>query len=50
MDGLMIGILVGIFVFSLLIYGGLALLFPEWVGIQGKAAKKIEESHRNNNE
>lgn len=30
---------------SILIYGGLALFFPEWVGIMGKVAKDAEKSH-----
>jgi hypothetical protein len=29
-------------------FGVFALLFPEWVGIQGKKASEIEESHRSN--
>ena len=37
------GIVVGIV--SILIYGGLALFFPEWVGITGKVAKEAERSH-----
>lgn len=39
-------VLGGFFVFVTLIYIAVALLAPEWVGIQGRLAKKIEEEHR----
>lgn len=42
----MIGLLIGFFVFCLLAYAGIAFFFPEWVGIQGSTAKKIEASHQ----
>ena len=31
---------------SVMIYAGLAVFFPEWVGITGKAALDAEKSHR----
>ena len=39
----------GFFVVLIIIYATVALLAPEWVGIQGKMAKKIEDSHRDPN-
>lgn len=30
---------------SIAVYGGLALFFPEWVGITGRVAKEAERSH-----
>jgi hypothetical protein len=38
------------FVVLIVIYAVVALLAPEWVGIQGKMAKKIEDSHREPNQ
>ena len=31
---------------SVMIYAGLAVFFPEWVGITGKVAKDAERSHK----
>lgn len=42
----MIWILIGLFIFITLIFVGCAMLFPELVGITGKRAKEIENSHR----
>jgi hypothetical protein len=36
----------GFFVLLVFLYAAVALLAPEWVGIQGRMAKKIEDSHR----
>lgn len=35
---------------SILAYGLLALMFPEWVGIAGKVARSAEKSHQENSE
>ncbi|WP_413290834.1 hypothetical protein [Bdellovibrio sp. HCB337] len=35
---------------SILIYGVLAVLFPEWVGIAGRVARSAEQSHQENSE
>ena len=39
-------ILTGLFIFVAIVFGALVVMAPEWVGIQGKMARKIEESHR----
>jgi hypothetical protein len=39
-------ILGGVFVVTTLIFIALAVLFPEFVGIQGKLAEKIEADQR----
>ena len=36
----------GLFTILTVIYIAVALVAPEWVGIQGRAAKEIEASHR----
>jgi len=33
------------FVFLAFVYIALVIFVPEWVGIQGRTARKIEESH-----
>lgn len=33
-------------IFSILVYGCLAVFFPEWVGITGKVALSAENSHK----
>lgn len=38
----------GFFVFMTIVYIAIALLAPEWVGIQGKVAKEIEKQHQKN--
>ena len=48
-DSLEIGwIMGGFFVFMTIVYIAIALLAPEWVGIQGKVAKEIEKQHQKN--
>lgn len=39
-------ILAGLFIFVTLAFVGVALFFPELVGITGKVAQEIEDSHR----
>jgi len=39
-------ILGGLFSIVTLVFIAIALMAPEWVGIQGRVARKIEESHR----
>lgn len=41
-----VGGIIVISLFSILIYGALAVFFPEWVGITGKVALGAESSHR----
>jgi hypothetical protein len=38
-------ILGGFFTFLVIVYVAIVIFIPELVGIQGKRAKKIEESH-----
>jgi hypothetical protein len=42
----MILFILGFVIFVTLAFVGVAFLFPEWVGIQGKLAQKIESEHR----
>ncbi len=42
----MIVIILGFVIFVSLAFVGVAFLFPEWVGIQGKLAQQIEADHR----
>ncbi|MEI7973369.1 MAG: hypothetical protein WCH11_03280 [Bdellovibrio sp.] len=42
----MIIFVLGFVIFITLAFVGLAFLFPEWVGIQGSLAQKIESEHR----
>lgn len=39
-------LIIGMSVFFFILYGVIAILFPEWVGITGKKAKQIEADHR----
>lgn len=39
-------ILAALFLFCTMAFVAFALFLPEWVGIQGKKAKEIENSHR----
>ena len=39
-------ILGGLFALLIMIFIGVAVFAPEWVGIQGKIAKEIESSHQ----
>ena len=36
----------GFMVFCIVVFLAIAVLFPEWVGIQGKLARKIEENQK----
>lgn len=39
-------ILGGIFTVTTFVFVAIAIFFPEWVGITGRVAKRIESSHR----
>lgn len=39
-------ILGGIFTVTTFVFIAIAIFFPEWVGITGQVAKRIESSHR----
>lgn len=41
---------IAVAIFSVVVYAFLAILFPEWVGITGKVAKRAEESHAEGSE
>jgi len=36
----------GLFLLSIMIYVGIMIFYPEWVGITGKKALEAERSHR----
>jgi hypothetical protein len=39
-------IMTGFFILITVVFFAIAFFFPEWVGIQGKVAKEIESSQR----
>ncbi|GEM_PF-6430355 len=41
---------IAIAILSVLIYGVIAVLYPEWVGITGKTALDAEKSHQEGSE
>ncbi len=48
-EWIMVGV-IAVSLGSIMVYMGLMLFFPEWVGITGAVAKKAIESHVEENE
>lgn len=40
---ILIGVMMGIFFFSVMVYIALMIFYPEWVGITGKETKEAEQ-------
>ena len=43
-------VVVGFFVLILIVFLAVAFIYPEWVGIQGKVAKSIQQQHKQDSE
>lgn len=41
---------IAIAILSILVYGAIAVIYPEWVGITGKTARDAEKSHQEGSE
>lgn len=46
MDTWMVLAIIGVSIFSLMVYGVVALFWPEWVGITGKADREEQNKKR----